>query len=57
MRSIADKTKNLQVVTELTVEAKRRSAAVCKFVNKLHYYVDILLSDKFSVFLFSFNFK
>lgn len=34
MRSIADKVKNLEVVTELAAEAKRRSAVVCIFVNE-----------------------
>lgn len=37
MRSIADKMKNLEVVTELAAEAKRRSAAVCTFGNGLYY--------------------
>lgn len=34
MRSIADKVKNLEVLTELAAEAKRRSAVVCIFDNK-----------------------
>lgn len=34
MRSIADKMKNLEIVTELAAEAKRRSAVVCIFINK-----------------------
>lgn len=34
MRSIADKVKNLEVVTELATEAKRRSAVVCIFINE-----------------------
>lgn len=34
MRSIADKVKNLEVVTELATQAKRRSAVVCIFINE-----------------------
>lgn len=34
MRSISDKVKNLEVVTALAMEAKRRSAAVCTLGNK-----------------------
>lgn len=39
MRSIADKVKNLEIVTELVAEAKRRSAVVCIFVNKIKYSI------------------
>jgi len=35
MRSIADKVKNLQVVSELAAEAKRRSATVCTLINNV----------------------
>lgn len=33
MRSIADKEKNLEVLTDLAAEAKRRSAVVCIYLT------------------------
>lgn len=47
MRSIADKVKNLEIVTELAAEAKRRSAAVCIFVNKINLYYMMIIFSKF----------
>ncbi|XP_012216283.1 deaminated glutathione amidase isoform X1 [Linepithema humile] len=40
MRSIADKGKNLEVVTELAAEAKRRSAAIAFFPEACDYLAD-----------------
>ncbi|XP_020284767.1 nitrilase homolog 1 isoform X2 [Pseudomyrmex gracilis] len=40
MRSVADKAKNLEVLTELTAEAKRRSAAIAFFPEACDYLAD-----------------
>ncbi|GAB1868724.1 Nitrilase-like protein 1 [Camponotus japonicus] len=40
MRSIADKVKNLEVVTELATEAKRRSAVIAFFPEACDYLAD-----------------
>lgn len=49
MRSIADKVKNLEVVTELAAEAKHRSAVVCIFVNEYNIKYFALCDDFFQV--------